>query len=220
MEFSPKRTLEEQMRDDPEFAKTVHKLEAKYGGKISDQLIDSADEPISDAPSASISGDAWLNACQDEQPAVDGQGLNPVAAILLALWYSLAAAGAMSMGFGYLHQGSPDSYLLVQNFMWCAGIGIGVAFGVCLARSHRRTVGAVSSAVLSALLLCLLFLNLDGQASDIHIFNFRPSIAEFVIATAALTLLCGLLGTALGKEARGERDIADALLAVRLRHWY
>ena len=148
------------------------------------------------------------------------RGLNPIAAVLVAMWYSLTAAGAMSSGFHFLYEHGQNDYFLAQNLMWTVGIGIGIAIAVCLSRSSRWMVGGVSAVLMSALLLSLLFLGAGDGASEVSIFGFRPSPAQFLVAIAALTLLSGLLGTAGGKAMRDDESLAGPILGIRGGHWF
>ena len=148
------------------------------------------------------------------------RGLNPIAAVLVALWYSLAAAGAMSSGFHFLYEHGQNDYFLAQNLMWTVGIGIGIAIAVCLSRSSRWIVGGVSAVLMSALLLSLLFLGAGDGASEVSIFGLRPSPVQFLVAIAALTLLSGLLGTAGGKAMRDDESLAGPILGIRGGHWF
>lgn len=147
-------------------------------------------------------------------------GLNPIAAVLVALWYSLTAAGAMSSGFHFLYEHSQNDYLLAQNLMWTVGIGIGIAIAVCLARSSALLVGGISSLLMSGLLLSLLLLGAGEGGSDVSIFGFRPSPTQFLVAIAALTLLSGLLGTIAGKAMRDDDSLAGPILGIRGGHWF
>ena len=122
------------------------------------------------------------------------QGLNPIAAVLVAMWYSLTAAGAMSSGFHFLYEHGQNDYFLAQNLMWTIGIGIGIAIAVCLARSSAVLVGGISSLLMSGLLLSLLLLGGGEGDSEVSIWGFRPSPTQFLLAIAALTLLSGLSG--------------------------
>ena len=152
-------------------------------------------------------------------PATSG-GLNPIAAVIVALWDSLTAARAMSSGFHFLYQDSQNDYFLAQNLMWAGGIGIGIAIAVCLTRGSRLLVGGISSLVMSGLLLSLLLLGASAGDSDVSIFGFRPSPTQFLVAIAVLTLLSGLLGTAGGKAMRDHQSLAGPILGVRGRHWF
>jgi hypothetical protein len=147
-------------------------------------------------------------------------GLNPIAAVLVALWYSLTAAGAMSSGFHFLYEHSQNDYFLAQNLMWTVGIGIGIAIAVCLARSSAALVGGISSLLMSGLLLSLLLLGAGEGGSDVSILGFRPSPTQFLVAIAALTLLSGLLGTIAGKAMRDDESLAGPILGIRGGHWF
>lgn len=147
-------------------------------------------------------------------------GLNPIAAVLVALWYSLTAAGAMSSGFHFLYEHSQNDYFLAQNLMWTVGVGIGIAIAVCLARSSPLVVGGISSLLMSGLLLSLLLLGAGEGESEVSIWGFRPSPTQFLVAIAALTLLSGLLGTVGGKAMRSDQSLADPILGIRGGHWF
>ena len=147
-------------------------------------------------------------------------GLHPTIAILVALWYSLTAAGAMSTGFAFLYEGSQNDYYLAQNLMWTAGIGIGIAVAVCLARNAHFIVGATSSVIMSGLLLSLLLLIPNDEMTTVSLFGYRPSGPQFLVGIAILTLLSGLLGTAAGKALRSDESLASPLLGIRHRHWF
>jgi hypothetical protein len=147
-------------------------------------------------------------------------GLNPIAAVLVAMWYSLTAAGAMSSGFHFLYEHSPNDYFLAQNLMWTVGIGIGIAVAVCLARSSAVLVGGISSLLMAGLLLSLLLLGAGEGESDVSIWGFRPSPTQFLVAIAALTLLSGLLGTVAGKAMRDDESLAGPILGIRGGHWF
>lgn len=148
------------------------------------------------------------------------RGLNPIAAVFVALWYSLTAAGAMSGGFHFLYEHSQNDYFLAQNLMWTVGIGIGIAIAVCLARSSPVLVGGISSLLMSGLLLSLLLLGAGEGDSDVSIFGIRPSPAQFLVAMAALTLLSGMLGTIGGKAMRDDESLAGPILGIRGGHWF
>jgi hypothetical protein len=49
--------------------------------------------------------------------AISAEGLHPIVAVLIALWYSFTAAAAMSRGFAYLYEGSKNDYTLEQDLM-------------------------------------------------------------------------------------------------------
>jgi len=147
-------------------------------------------------------------------------GLNPIAAVLVATWYSLTAAGAMSSGFHFLYEHSPNDYFLAQNLMWTVGIGVGIAIAVCLARSSAVLVGGISSLLMSGLLLSLLLLGAGEGESDVSIWGFRQSPTQFLMAIAALTLLSGLLGTVGGKAMRDDESLAGPILGIRGGHWF
>jgi hypothetical protein len=148
------------------------------------------------------------------------QGLNPIAAVLVAMWYSLTAAGAMSSGFHFLYEHGQNDYFLAQNLMWTIGIGIGIAIAVCLARSSAVLVGGISSLLMSGLLLSLLLLGGGEGDSEVSIWGFRPSPTQFLLAIAALTLLSGLLGTVGGKAMRDDESLAGPILGIRGGHWF
>jgi hypothetical protein len=147
-------------------------------------------------------------------------GLNPIAAVFVAMWYSLTAAGAMSSGFHFLYEHSPNDYFLAQNLMWTVGISIGIAVAVCLARSSAVLVGGISSLLMSGLLISLLLLGAGEGESDVSIWGFRPSPSQFLVAIAALTLLSGLLGTVGGKAMRDDESLAGPILGIRGGHWF
>ena len=147
-------------------------------------------------------------------------GLNLASALLVAFWYGLIAAGAMSSGFAFLFRGSQHDYYLVQNLMWTLGIGIGIAIAVSLARSSHLLVGIISSVFMSGLLLSLLLVGAGGEASDVSVFGFRPSATQFLAAIATLTLLSGLLGTVAGRAIRDDESLAGPVLGIRRRHWF
>ncbi len=148
------------------------------------------------------------------------RGLNPIAAVFVALWYSLTAAGAMSSGFHFLYEHSQNDYFLAQNLMWTVGIGIGIAIAVCLARSSHLLVGGISSLLMSGLLLSLLLLGAGNGNSEVSLFGFRPSQTQFLVAIAVLMLLSGLLGTASGKAMRDDESLAGPILGIRGGHWF
>lgn len=148
------------------------------------------------------------------------EGLNSLTASLVAFWYGLTAAGAMSTGFAFLYKGSGHDYSLAQNLMWAVGIGIGVTVGVYLARGSRVLVGVIPSVLLSGLLLALLLIGGGEANSGISIFGFRPSVTQFLIGIAGLTLIFGLLGTAAGIALRKDESLAGLLLGIRSRHWF
>lgn len=147
-------------------------------------------------------------------------GIHPAIAILIALWYSLIAAAAMSSGFAFLYKNSENDYFLARNLMWTAGIGIGIAIAVCLTRSSRLIVGVVSSVIMSGLLLSLLYLIPGDEESEVSLFGYSPSLVQFLVGIAALTFLVGLLGTAAGKAIRADASQASSLLGIRHRHWF
>jgi hypothetical protein len=147
-------------------------------------------------------------------------GLNPIAAVLVAMWYSLTAAGAMSSGFHFLYEHSPNDYFLAQNLMWTVGIVVGSVIAVCLARSSAVLVGGISSLLMSGLLLSLLLLGAGEGESDVSIWGFRPSPTQFLVVIAALTLLSGLLGTVGGKAMRDDESLAGPILGIRGGHWF
>jgi hypothetical protein len=147
-------------------------------------------------------------------------GLHPAIAVLVALWYSFIAAAAMSSGFAFLYKHSENDYYLAQNLMWTVGIGIGIAIAVCLAKRSGLAVGVVSSVIMSGLLLSLLYLIPNDEESEVSVFGYSPSLTQFLIAIAVLTLFTGLLGTAAGKSIRTNESMADTLLGIRHRHWF
>jgi hypothetical protein len=147
-------------------------------------------------------------------------GLHPVAAVGMALWYALAAGGAMSTGFAYLYEHSKNDYSLTQNSMWIVGMGIGIALTACLARNSRWTVGAVSASIMSCMLLSLLFFIPSDQPGQVSVLRFTPSASNFMVGVAILTLLSGLLGTSLGIAMRADESFANAILGIRHRHWF
>jgi len=147
-------------------------------------------------------------------------GLRPVAAVVMALWYALAAGGAMSTGFAYLYEHSKNDYSLTQNLMWIIGIGVGVAIAAYLARNSQWAVGAVSSLIMSCVLLSLLFSIPSDQPGQISLLGFTPSASNFMIGVAILTLLSGLLGTSLGIAMRADESLSNTILGIRHRHWF
>ena len=148
------------------------------------------------------------------------EGLHPFTASLIAFWYGLAAAGAMSTGFAFLYKGSGHDYSLTQNLMWAVGIGIGVTIGVYLARASRVLVGVIPSVLLSGLLLSLLLIGGGEGSSGISIFGFRPSATQFLLGIAGLALIFGFLGTTAGIALRKDESVAGLLLGIRSRHWF
>ena len=48
-------------------------------------------------------------------------GLNPIAAVFVAFWYSFTAAAAMSNGFAYLYKGSGHTYEFARHLMGSCG---------------------------------------------------------------------------------------------------
>lgn len=201
----PAGTLEEQVRNNPKFAQRVREVEAMSGIKVSDEVEED---------------EGWALVAPADSGLAHEDGINPVAAVLLALWYSVAAAGAMARGFAYLHEDSPSSYAFVNNLMWCAGIAIGIGLAAFLARSARWIVGVLSSVILSSLMLCLLFISEAGEVVDVNIFGFRPTMVQFLVGLATVTLLCGLVGTAVGVSFRQDEAAKEAVLGIRHRHWF
>ena len=139
-------------------------------------------------------------------------GLNPTIAILVALWYSFTAAAAMSRGFAFLYERGQNDYYLAQNLMWTAGIGIGIALAVSLVRNSHFTVGAISSVIMSGLLLSLLLLGPSNEVADVSLFGFRPSGNQFLIGIAIRTVA--------GSALRADESLADPLLGIRHHHWF
>lgn len=147
-------------------------------------------------------------------------GLSPVAAFLVAVWYSITAAAAMSKGFAYLHPRTEDRYSLVQITMWAAGIGIGTWFAVLLAKTRQLMVGVSSALALSGLLLAILFLVPGEQASGISIFGHSLSFLQILVAYAVLVFTTGLIGTAAGRATKDNVLPSEPLFGIRHRHFF
>ena len=147
-------------------------------------------------------------------------GVHPATALVIALWYSFTASSAMSKGFHFIYEHGQNDYYLAQNLMWIAGIGIGVGLAVYLSRSSRLAVGAISSVIMSGLLLLLIVWVPSDDASGVSLFGFIPSATQFVTAIAVLTLASGLIGTAVGISARTDESLERLLLGIRHRHWF
>jgi hypothetical protein len=167
---------------------------------------------------ATLTGTAPLE-WEDSLPSTR-DGVLPVVAIIIGLWYSVVAAGAMSAGFAYLHKGSEGSYRLVQTLLWTVGIGIGVAFGVCLSRSLQKTVGIVCSLALSGILMSLLLLHPSDDDLELSLFEHSFSVTQILIGIAVATLFFGLVGTFVGRAVRADAVFHESLLGIRHGHWW
>ena len=147
------------------------------------------------------------------------QGLNPIAAIFVALWYSFACSAAMSSGFGHIPGVSKHGHNLAKDVMCAFGFGLGIGIGTYSARNLRIWVGSICSVLISGLLLLPVLFSWSNGASDVSLLGFRPSEIQLESVIAALALLLGFIGTATGKAVNGHEFLGNATLGIRRGHW-
>jgi hypothetical protein len=145
-------------------------------------------------------------------------GLHPIAAVALAIWYGITAAGAMGVGFHYLHPDTPGAYFLVTDMLGAVGFSLGILLAVLLTKTRPVGVGVASSFLAAGALVSLLLYPPIHDRAPSPILGFTPSIGQFLVGFATLVLTSGLVATFIGLAVRFEDT--QLLNSVPNIHWW
>src|SRR6266852_5131416 len=138
------------------------------------------------ASGVSYSGETEIESQSDAAPKY----LNPFAASIVGMWYSLTFASALAAGAKFVVLGS-ESHYFIDSCAWVLGAILGAALATSLADTAPLLIAGVSTFPAIGAFFVVEKL-LGGQELDPLAFGYRPSVFAFSVTFMILTFLSGL----------------------------